>query len=71
MKSASPKRESVSIRSRSECMALVRARAAFTDAELLDEAARWHMVDPRIAWEYREAWAIRCVEGKEEYGGEG
>ena len=57
--------------SRGECMALARARADYTDEELLDEAQRWHCVDARIAWEFREAWAIRCVEGKEEYGGEG
>lgn len=56
---------------RHEVMAVVRARAGFTDSELLDEAQRWHMVDPRIAWEYREAWAIRCVDGKEEDVGEG
>lgn len=46
-------------------MAQVRARADYTDRELLEQAVRWHCVDPVIAWQFREAWAIRCIEGKE------
>lgn len=46
-------------------MAYVCARAGFRDAELLEMAAYWHLRNPAIAWQYREAWAIRCVEGKE------
>ena len=51
-------------------MASVRARAWYTDEELLEMAALWHARDPRIAWQWREAWAIRCVDGKEEDVGE-
>ena len=47
-------------------MARVRAEADYTDRELLEQAVRWHTVDPGIAWQFREAWAIRCVEGKED-----
>ena len=46
-------------------MAYAIARAGFSDDELLRFARRWHHTDPVIAWQYREAWAIRCVEGKE------
>lgn len=46
-------------------MAYAIARADFSDDELLRFARRWHYTDPVIAWRYREAWAIRCVEGKE------
>lgn len=46
-------------------MAHVRARADYSDRELLEQAVRWHCVDPVIAWQFREAWAIRCIEGKE------
>lgn len=51
---------------RDQMMASVRARAWYTDEELLDLAVLWHSRDPRIAWQWREAWAIRCVDGKEE-----
>ena len=54
---------------RSLRMAYVRARADYDDQELLEFATRWHCADPEIAWQFREAWAIRCVEGKE--GGNG
>lgn len=50
---------------RSEAYARARARADFTDEELLLWAVHWHCRDPEIAWQFREAWAIRCVEGKE------
>ena len=46
-------------------MAYAIARADFSDDSLLGFALRWHHTDPVIAWQYREAWAIRCVEGKE------
>ena len=46
-------------------MAYAIARAGFSDDELLRFARRWHYTDTVIAWRYREAWAIRCVEGKE------
>lgn len=56
--------------SRSMAMARVIAlRSGYTDDELLEQAVRWHCVNPRLAWQYREAWAIRCVEGKEVGGG--
>ena len=45
-------------------MARVRAEADYTDRELLEQAVRWHCADPVIAWQFREAWAIRCVDGK-------
>lgn len=50
---------------RDMAMAYVKARADFTDAELLFRAHAWHTVNEQLAWQYREAWAIRCVEGKE------
>lgn len=50
---------------RSMRMAYVKAYADYTDNELLDFAVRWHCRDHEIAWQYREAWAIRCVEGKD------
>lgn len=52
--------------SREMLMARVRARAAYTDDELLVYALKWHLADPWLAWQFREAWAIRCIEGKEE-----
>lgn len=51
--------------SRDMRMAYVRARADYTDMELLDMAILWHTSEPVFAWQFREAWAIRCVEGKE------
>lgn len=53
---------------RDMAMAYVKARADFTDAELLFRALAWHNVNEQLAWQYREAWAIRCVEGKEVEG---
>lgn len=56
----------VSRGSRSMRMAYVKARADYTDQELLWQAVRWHCRDADVAWQYREAWAIRCVEGVRE-----
>lgn len=54
--------------SRDMRMAYARARADYTDMELLDMAILWHTSEPVLAWQFREAWAIRCVEGKEMIG---
>lgn len=43
-------------------MAYVKASADYTDQELLWQAVRWHCRDADVSWQYREAWAIRCVE---------
>lgn len=49
---------------RSMRMAYVKAYADYTDDELLEKADYWCCRNPELAWEWREAWAIRCVEGK-------
>ena len=45
-------------------MAYEKASADYTDEELLVCARKWHCRDGEIAWQFREAWAIRCIEGK-------
>lgn len=40
-------------------------RSDYTDSELLKIADEWRFVNPELAWQWREARAIRCVEGKE------
>lgn len=54
---------------RDMAMAYAIARADYTDTELVDRAVEWRWANPGIAWQYREAWAIRCVGGKEGEGG--
>lgn len=41
-----------------------RAAADYTDTELLRFARKYHCTDPVLAWQFREAWAIRCVNGR-------
>lgn len=45
---------------------LIAWRTDFTGDEILDRAVYWAAYDAVRAWVWREAWAIRCVEGRHE-----